>query len=151
MKKVTRFFYIIIILPLTGNISSAQPIHPTLNHIAVYVHNLQKSTAFYQNMLHLDTIPEPFHDGRHSWFSIGPKSHLHLIQGAAAITAHDKNGHLCFSVASLKDFIAVLKQNNIEYENWRGEKYAVTHRVDGVDQIYFKDPDGYWLEINDAK
>jgi len=27
----------------------------------------------------------------------------------------------------------------------------VTNRVDGVHQIYLKDPDGYWLEINDAK
>jgi lactoylglutathione lyase len=32
-----------------------------------------------------------------------------------------------------------------------GEKMAITNRVDGVKQIYFKDPDGYWIEINDAK
>ena len=23
--------------------------------------------------------------------------------------------------------------------------------MDGVKQIYFKDPDGYWIEINDAR
>jgi lactoylglutathione lyase len=28
---------------------------------------------------------------------------------------------------------------------------VVTNRVDGVKQFYFKDPDAYWLEINDAK
>jgi lactoylglutathione lyase len=39
----------------------------------------------------------------------------------------------------------------VEYENWAGEKNAVTNRVDGVKQIYFRDPDGYWIEINDAK
>ena len=44
----------------------------------------------------------------------------------------------------------MLEQNKIEYENWAGEKNAVTKRVDGVQQIYFKDPDGYWIEINDA-
>jgi lactoylglutathione lyase len=48
-------------------------------------------------------------------------------------------------------FIKVLEKNNIGYENWAGEKNAVTNRVDGVKQIYFKDPDGYWVEINDAK
>jgi lactoylglutathione lyase len=32
----------------------------------------------------LDSIPEPFRDGKHVWFSIGPKSHLHLIQDAPA-------------------------------------------------------------------
>jgi lactoylglutathione lyase len=123
----------------------------SLNHIALYVTDLKTNTAFYQNIVGLDTIPEPFHDGRHTWFSVGPKSHLHLIQGAKSKTEHEKNTHLCFSVASVEAFIPVLKKNNIEYENWAGEKNAVTNRVDGVKQIYFRDPDGYWLEINDAK
>jgi lactoylglutathione lyase len=52
-------------------------------------------------------------------------------------------------VASIDDFIANLKKNNIEYENWAGEKNTVTKRVDGIKQIYFRDPDGYWIEIND--
>ncbi|MES2890398.1 MAG: VOC family protein [Bacteroidota bacterium] len=124
---------------------------PTLNHIAMYVVNLQKSTDFYTNIVHLDTIPEPFHDGKHTWFSIGPLSHLHLIEGAKEYTAHEKNTHLCFTVTSVPEFIKVLEANKIEYENWPGEKNKVTKRVDNVYQIYFKDPDGYWLEINDAR
>ena len=64
---------------------------------------------------------------------------------------HDKNTHLCFSVASVPEFVKVLAKNKVEYENWAGEKMAITTRVDGVKQIYFKDPDGYWIEINDAK
>jgi lactoylglutathione lyase len=123
----------------------------SLNHIAFYVVDLKTSTAFYQNIVGLDSIPEPFHDGRHTWFSVGPKSHLHLIQGAKGKTDHEKNTHLCFTVPSVEAFIPVLKKNNIEFENWAGEKNAITNRVDGVKQIYFKDPDGYWLEINDAK
>ena len=122
-----------------------------LNHIAVYVVDLKVSTAFYKDIIGLDTIPEPFHDGRHTWFSIGVKSHLHVISGATSKTEHDKNAHLCFSVASVTEFIKVLEKNKIEYENWAGQKMTVTTRVDGVKQIYFKDPDGYWIEINDAK
>ena len=122
-----------------------------LNHIAVYVVDLKISTAFYKDIVGLDTIPEPFRDGRHTWFSVGVKSHLHVISGATAKTAHDKNAHLCFSVASVPEFVKVLVKNNVEYENWAGEKMAITNRVDGVKQIYFKDPDGYWVEINDAK
>lgn len=122
-----------------------------LNHIAHYVVDLKTSTAFYSNIIGLDTIPEPFHDGKHTWFGVGPKSHLHLIEGAKEIEQHDKNSHLCFSVASVPGFIKVLEKNKIEYENWAGEKMTVTNRVDGVKQIYFKDPDGYWIEINDAK
>ena len=122
-----------------------------LNHIAVYVVDLKISTAFYKDIVGLDTIPEPFHDNRHTWFSVGVKSHLHVISGATTKTAHDKNTHLCFSVASVPEFVKVLEKNKVEYENWAGEKMAITTRVDGVKQIYFKDPDGYWVEINDAK
>lgn len=130
---------------------TAQAQKASLNHIALWVVNLETSTRFYQQVIGLDTIPEPFHDGKHTWFSIGPKAALHLIQGAPLADDHPKNTHLCFSVASVADFIKTLEKNNIAYENWAGEKNAVTNRVDGVKQIYFRDPDGYWVEINDAK
>jgi lactoylglutathione lyase len=123
----------------------------TLNHIALYVVDLKASSSFYHHVIGLDTIPEPFHDGKHTWFSIGPKSHLHLIEGAKAIITHEKNSHLCFSVPSVPEFIKTLEKNKVEFETWAGEKSKVTTRVDGVKQIYFKDPDGYWIEINDAK
>ena len=143
---------LVAILLSAWSISPAQSNpKPSLNHIAVYVVDLKVSTLFYQNIVGLDTIPEPFHDGRHTWFSVGPKSHLHIISGAAQKTEHDKNTHLCFSVSSVIDFIAVLKKNNVGFENWAGEKNTFTNRVDGVKQIYFKDPDGYWIEINDAR
>lgn len=151
MKKTIKQITLLLLGCVWAFAVSAQKQQPVLNHIAVYVKDLQASTHFYMNIIQLDTIPEPFHDGKHTWFSVGPKSHLHLIQGAAAAATHNKNNHLCFSVASVDIFIKQLEQHNIEYENWAGEKKAVTKRVDGVKQIYLKDPDGYWLEINDAR
>jgi lactoylglutathione lyase len=150
MKKILLLFLPVYALACLAINCSAQS-KAILNHIAIYVVDLRQSTAFYKNIIGLDTIPEPFHDGKHTWFSIGPKSHLHVIQGAASATPHDKNNHLCFTVPSVENFIPNLTKNNIEYENWAGEKNSVTRRVDGVKQIYFKDPDGYWIEINDAK
>lgn len=123
----------------------------TLNHIALYVVDLSVSTNFYQNIIGLDTIPEPFHDGRHTWFGVGKQGHLHVISGAKAVTTHDKNAHLCFSVPSVDEFVVGLKKNNVVFENWAGKTDSITNRVDGVKQVYFKDPDGYWIEINDAK
>ena len=155
MKKILSIFLFAIFIIIVSQQGSAQPVakktKPTLNHIAVFVVDLRKSTDFYQQIIHLDTIPEPFHDGRHTWFAIGPLSHLHLIQGAKNYSTHEKDNHLCFTVSSVTDFIKVLDEHKIEYENWPGQKMQVTKRVDGVFQIYFKDPDGYWIEINDAK
>lgn len=122
-----------------------------LNHIALYVTNLKVSTQFYQGVLGLDTIANPFNDGKHTWFTVGPKSHLHLIEGAKEKINQDKNSHLCFSVRSVEKFVYALSEYHIPYESWIGEEMKATHRVDGVQQIYFKDPDGYWIEINDAR
>lgn len=119
-----------------------------LNHIAYYVHDLKKSTAFYQDIIRLDTIAEPFHDGKHTWFSVGNTSHLHLIAGAGAPTAHDKNSHLCFSVPDIDDMMKRLEAAGITWTNWAGTGKTPTLRVDGVRQIYFQDPDGYWVEVN---
>jgi len=151
MKNIFLSIIMFTLAIFNSSESIGQKNTPVLNHIAHYVVNLKASTEFYMNVIGLDSIPEPFHDGRHTWLSIGCKSHLHLISGAKETGIKDKNSHLCFSVKSVSDFIKVLDKSKIEYENWAGEKQAVTNRVDGVKQIYFKDPDGYWLEINDAK
>lgn len=150
MKQIACL--IALITALTATLHAQQPKkRAVLNHIALYVTDLKTSTHFYQNIIGLDTIPEPFHDGRHTWFSIGAQGHLHIISGATSKPAREKNSHLCFSVPSVEQFTAILKKNNISFENWAGEKNAITSRVDGVKQIYFTDPDGYWIEINDDK
>ncbi|MBC7850668.1 MAG: VOC family protein [Chitinophagaceae bacterium] len=149
MKSLIAFAAILL-TALSVSAQNPKKGKPTLNHLALYVYNLEESTKFYRDVVGLDTIPEPFHDGRHTWFSVGgPNSHLHLIQGAKAKTEHEKNIHTCFSVPSVAEFIKVLDKNKITYENWAGEKQAVTKRVDGVTQLWCKDPDGYWVEIND--
>jgi lactoylglutathione lyase len=97
------------------------------------------------------TIPEPFHDGKHAWFKIGQGIAMHVIQGADAKKDYYKNHHTCFSVASVKAFTDILTKNNIKWEDRDGAKQAITVRIDGVQQIWLQDPDGHWVEINDAK
>ena len=151
MKKQILLLTIILCSSFYIYAQEETKIKAQLNHIALYVTDLKASASFYQTIIGLDTIPEPFHDGKHTWFSIGPKSHLHLIEGSKAILTHEKNNHLCFSVLSVIEFVKILDKYKVDYENWAGEKKVITNRVDGVKQIYFKDPDGYWIEINDAK
>ena len=151
MKKSILSFLFLFVGICFSNYLLAQGKKPTLNHIAVYVVDLKTSSDFYSNIIQLDTIPEPFHDNKHTWYRVGPLSHLHVISGAKEKVAHDKNAHLCFTVESVQDFIPRLEKAKIPYEDWPGNKGKVTTRVDGVKQIYFQDPDGYWIEINDAK
>ncbi len=137
------------VLLLIGQNSYSQK--ATLNHTAIYVVDAQKSVVFYQQILGLDTIPEPFHDGKHAWFRTGTGLALHIIEGAPAKKEYYKNQHTCFSVGSVQNFITLLQKNNITWEDRDGTKMAVTTRLDGVKQIWLQDPDGYWIEVNDAK
>ncbi|WP_153798274.1 VOC family protein [Foetidibacter luteolus] len=122
-----------------------------INHVAIYVVDLQKSGNFYMNILGLDTIPEPFHDNKHIWLRIGPGASMHIIQGADVPKEYYKNNHTCFSVESVTDFIETLKKHSIPFEDVSGNQMVYSKRIDGVKQIWLRDPDGYWLEINDAK
>lgn len=153
MKKILFLFLPLAILTLVNPAPAQQQSRPkmqlALNHIAIYVHELSKSTDFYENVLMLQRIDEPFKDGRHTWFTLGAAGHLHLIQGAEAHIKRDKNDHLCFSVANIEEFILNLDRLGVEYTNWPGTAKAPTVRVDGVKQVYFQDPDGHWIEIND--
>ncbi|WP_246474886.1 VOC family protein [Pedobacter roseus] len=153
MKKV--FLTTIILFSILFQKSMAQNktenVPAVLNHIAVYVADLNTATTFYESVFNLKIIPEPFKDNRHTWFTLGAAGQLHLIQGAKGNETFDKNGHLCFSVPSVDDFVKKLNAKNISFEDWAGKEKGITIRVDGVKQIYFKDPDGHWLEVNDAK
>jgi lysophospholipase L1-like esterase/catechol 2,3-dioxygenase-like lactoylglutathione lyase family enzyme len=124
---------------------------PEFNHTTVYVVNLEKSTAFYRDVMELRQISEPFRDGRHNWFRIGPHSQLHVVGGAKKLAPHDINIHLSFRVISMPDFMKHLDAYHIDYGNWNRTEKAPQVRPDGVSQIYFQDPDGYWIEVNDDK
>ena len=56
---------------------------------------------------------------------------------------------MSFGVEAMSPFIRNLEKLEIPYESWPGEKSKVTIRQDGIHQIYIKDPNGYWIEIND--
>jgi lactoylglutathione lyase len=124
---------------------------PHFNHTTIYVTDLKRSGDFYAQIMELEVIPEPFHDNRHIWFKIGDHSELHVVSGAAADGPHDINIHLAFSVPSLPDFMKHLDEMKLKYGNWAGDYQKTQARPDHVNQIYFQDPDGYWIEVNDDK
>ncbi len=137
-----------MLLMLIKAIAFAQ--YATINHTAIFVKNAQRSAIFYKNIIGLDTLTEPFKDGKHFWFKTGANTALHIIEGAKRKRKYYKNQHTCYSVKNLKEFVTLLSKNNISFEDVKGLLYAITTRVDGVQQIWLRDPDGYWIEVNDA-
>src|ERR1700740_3692633 len=98
MKKQLCFGLLILFLSCSVTVMSQEKKGTAFNHIALYVTDLQKSTWFYRELLQLDTMPEPFHDGRHTWFKISEHGHLHLIGGSKKARGHEKNTQLTFRV-----------------------------------------------------
>ena len=48
----------------------------------------------------------------------------------------------------------VYVEGSLQTRSWEdqdGKKMALTTRTDGVKQVWLQDPDGYWIEINDAR
>lgn len=154
MKKyiLLSFICVLFFLNFTSFGQTANMHNAKFNHLAIYVVDLQRSGDFYKNVIGLDTVPEPFHDGKHLWLKTGPGNTLHIIEGAEAKKEYFKANHICFSVSSMDLFTDMLKKKGIGFEDFTGSKNnKVNIRPDGVKQIWLQDPDGYWIEINDAK
>jgi lactoylglutathione lyase len=119
------------------------------NHIALYVGDLERSAAFYREIIGAQTISDPFRDDRHVWLKIGEHNQLHLIAGSER--PKPGNMHFAFSVPALDKFVASLTKLAIAYNDGHGDGNKIRLRPDGVKQIYFQDPDGYWIEVNEDR
>ena|ERR1700689_5094915 len=150
-KTLFSLSSVVLFLLFACSVKAQNTNAPHLNHLAVYVVDLQRSANFYEKIMQLQKIEEPFHDGKHIWLKMGEHSQLHIISGAAADVPHDENVHLAFSVPSLEDFIKHLKTENIKFGNWAQNSEEPQVRADGIKQIYLQDPDGYWIEVNNDK
>jgi len=146
-----RFIFFLAFSLLTISVTAQSKLPMRINHLAIYVKDIKQSRVFYTQVLGLDSIHEPFHDGLHLWLNMGGGASIHVIGGAPERKQYFLNNHLCLSTTSVEDFRKILEQRGILWYNAAGEKGKITTRVDGVKQIWIQDPDGYWLEINDAK
>ncbi len=147
VKTIIPLLVITMLLPAVCKAQKGTDISPVIDHIAITTGNLKKSTEFYTKVLHLKKVDNPFADTVHQWYSLGNNIKLHVIQ-AERNEKQVKGVHLCFTVSSVKEFAKTLEQMNIPYSNWKGDSKEPTFRADGVLQLYFQDPDGYWIEIN---
>lgn len=121
-----------------------------IDHYSMIVKDLSTTGDYYQKVLGLKGIPHPGDADGFRWFTIDGRSQLHLIQKDSVPEEKSKSTHLCLSINDLMAFITYLKENDTSFWDWSGAKGAITDRADGVRQIYLQDPEGNWIEINDA-
>ena len=149
MKPALHILRLFIFFFMTSQSSQAQS--PQFNHQTIYVVDMNKSADFYEKVMMLKRISEPFHDNRHIWLKIGEHSQLHIVQGADRVAPHDINIHMAFTVPSVEEFAKHLDALQIKYGNWAQSSTQPQLRPDGIKHIYLQDPDGYWIEVNDDK
>ena len=113
MKKIINLTLALLAVAVIVSAQTGTRPAAVINHLAIFVTDLQRSGDFYMRIVGLDSINEPFHDGKHLWLGIGPKASLHIIQGAEEPKEYFKNNHICFSVASVEAFTEKLKKENI--------------------------------------
>jgi lactoylglutathione lyase len=115
-----------------------------LNHVALFVSDVERSARFYRDGLGLPVIARPNFDFPGAWFRLGRQQELHLIGGRlrGPVDDHSRGGHVALQVA---DVIAAAAELTGKGLRFRGPG----PRPDGARQIFLEDPDGHLVELCD--
>jgi len=144
MKK-TIFF--LIAFAFFGMVK-AQNTNFTFNHIALSVKDIEQSATFYKEVLQLQEITNKTKMDGIRWFSLGEGKELHIISLLKEPVTTNKAVHFALTTSNFDAFVKTLEAKNIPYSDWPGTPNKVNLRADGIKQIYFQDPNGYWIEVN---
>jgi hypothetical protein len=60
----------------------------------------------------------------------------------------NKAVHLALTTSHFDMLITKLKALSVEYSDWPGNLNKINVRPDGIKQVFFQDPNGYWIEVN---
>jgi catechol 2,3-dioxygenase-like lactoylglutathione lyase family enzyme len=144
-----RKLFLIAIPVLFSTFVHAQgdQINFNFDHMALSVKDVNRSAEFYGKVLGLPEITNRSKLEGVRWFSIGNRE-LHLISIIKENITLNKAIHLALTTSSFDTFIKRLDEKKIAYSDWPGKAQTVNIRADGIKQVFFQDPDGYWIEVN---
>ncbi|MEO0734343.1 MAG: VOC family protein [Bacteroidota bacterium] len=127
------------------------PYGASFDHYAINVDDVDESVAFYQKVLGLEEIYDGTGKDNIRWLSLGNGMSLHVIEADNEAVRLQKGVHLSISVQEFDQFVQHLRDINLQFFSWQGVPMQSNSRPDGVRQVYFKDLDGYWTEVNDSR
>ena len=122
-----------------------------IDHVALSVKNLDQVVAFYTQTLHLHEITNKTKRDGIRWVSLGDGKELHLVSILKEPVIINKAVHIAFKTTHFDNLVKMLENKNIPYSDWDGMRHKITIRADGIRQIYFQDPEGYWIEVNSVE
>jgi lactoylglutathione lyase len=149
MKKLT--FLLLFSLLFSGMLSAQETFSLKMDHVALSVKDLDRSVDFYTNVLKLQEITNLTRKEGIRWISLGDGKELHLVSTIKEPVTINKAVHLAFKAVNFYGLVKVLENRKIVYSDWPGELHKINIRADGIKQIYFQDPDGYWIEVNSVE
>jgi lactoylglutathione lyase len=113
-----------------------------LNHVAIRVRDVDKSSSFYRDVLRLQQIPRPAFDFPGAWFRLGAAQELHIIGGdkVALSVPQSRGNHFALRVDDFQLWQQHLEPFGVIF---RGP----VKRPDGALQLFIADPDGHAIEL----
>ncbi|MDP3358363.1 MAG: VOC family protein [Lutibacter sp.] len=139
---------LLIFLTFFGMLQAQETSQLTFNHIALSVKDVDKSAIFYKDVLQLKEITNRTKMEGIRWFSFGERKELHLVSILKEPVSTNKAVHFALTTSNYDTYIKTLEAKKINYSDWPGTQNKISIRADGIKQIYFQDPDGYWIEVN---
>ena len=121
-----------------------------LHHIALSVKDVNESIEFYKEVLNLKEILNTASNSKTRWLHLGEGKQLHLIPRPDFEIKTNKAVHFALASSDINSFIEHLESLNIKNSDWKDTPNKSYIRKDGVRQVYFQDPNGYWIEVNNA-
>lgn len=112
-----------------------------LNHVALHVEDVGRSSRFYGEVLGLEPIPRPAFTFPGAWFRLGQDQELHLIGDRnQPVHSNNRGNHMALRVQSIIDAQNMLGSRGVEH-------FGPKQRPDGAWQIFVVDPDGHYVEL----
>jgi len=112
-----------------------------LNHVAIHVGDVEKSSRFYHEVLRLESIPRPAFTFPGAWFRLGTNQELHIIGDRnEPVYSHNRGNHFALQVDDLDAWERHL-------DTLGAEHLPRKRRPDGAWQVFLHDPDGHVIEL----
>ena len=147
MKK-SALLFIILSFTFFAKAQDVAQFSFTLNHVALSVKDVNRSADFYKKVLNLPEITNKTKVDGIRWFSLGDGKELHLVSTIKDTVIINKAVHFALTTSNFDALVKVLDSKKFTYSDWPGTINKVSIRADGIKQIFFQDPDGYWIEVN---